>query len=180
MANEEPEVDQYDNPVTTPPGREDLLAPMVFDTAKPKSFPVTIDGVTYEARELSEAGHIEYERAASKYARLEDGVLTGLDGNAEARAVLLSQCLYVTAQVKGGSTVTQNVPLPTVKKWRTAVTKPLADRLRKLSGLDEEETEETLHRKIKQLQRKLRKIEDGKKSPDELPEGGPGRDDPKA
>lgn len=109
---------------------------------------VTIAGQKYVLREATEAVAAEYRNAAARAMRFESGRMRGHDGSAEADAELLSACLQ-------RSDTGAHVSPQEIRDWPTRVTSQLLKTLKQMSGMDDDEDEDSLRDRIADLEAKL-------------------------
>jgi len=100
---------------------------------KVQEVPVTIGGTKYLLREASEDAACQYRNAAMRGAKMTDGTVT-LGGAADVEPLLVSLCLF---EMDASGAVIRNVPLVTVKNWPARVVKPLFNKVKEMSSLDE-------------------------------------------
>lgn len=124
-----------------------------FDSLEPIEVPFKFRGKSYVLREASEDVACRYRNAILRVSKVEDGKFTAGDGFADTSAILVSGCLFEVTD--GGE---KSVPLPTVRAWPARVVKPLFQKAKEISDLDEKETPETLTEKILALQEQRSKL----------------------
>jgi hypothetical protein len=151
----------------------------------PVEIPVQYGGKHYILREASGQAIVEWQNAMFSAARLgPDGRPTSLDGAGNADMVLLALSLYeadeegkLRTNKLGYPDPRYLVPQSTIKAWPGRVQDRLLKRLRVISEMDEGENEETLTKRIEELQtrlnrvRALRKEEAPKKEPPDTTDG---------
>lgn len=124
---------------------------MIFDSVEPVEIKVTIKGEKYILREADEAAVVAYRNCQVRAARVVDGKFTGMGDIVNSEPLLLSKCLLYEKDRK-------NVPLEVINKWRHKVTKPLLERLKKISEIDTGDTIEGLEKRLAEDQKKLAKL----------------------
>lgn len=139
--------------------RHDLSEPMEFDDLEPIVVPVTLtrEGrkVPHLLKEASEDAAVKWRNAAMKHARYgESGRIETLPSVADCEPVLVALCLFEV--LPDGSH--RAVPESIVRQMPSRVVSKLFERARKISGLDDEETEEVLARRIERDTRELQKV----------------------
>lgn len=141
--------------------RKSLLEELVFDDLQPIEIPVRIAGKQYVLREASTDAATKYRNAVLKSTRLDrDGHAMSLDGSADVEPLLVSMCLFEVNDK--GETLNRPVNVSVVKTFPSKVTKELYDRVRAISGLGAEDTEEELEKEIKDLQERLEELREKK------------------
>lgn len=145
-----------------------LLSPLDF-TLAPQEVSVNLgDGKAYILKEASEADAAEWRNACQRAARMQDGKVVGVDGLGGVQALLVSRCLWERTGAVGPDGRPQDVRVPPerVRSWPARVVRPLYDRARLLSDLDERpETEAELVKAIAEMQEKLTALRAGKPAP---------------
>lgn len=134
------------------------MEPMVFESLEKIEVPVKIAGKDYMLTEVSESGAAKYKNAQMSSTR----VVEGADGNKHAtvsglsdtEGLLVSQCLFEVTANNGRKSVELNI----IKTWPHRITKQLFDKAEEISGLGVKETEETLKKRLKDTQEKLKKL----------------------
>lgn len=133
------------------------VAPGIYDDIvldlEPKSVRVTLAGEPYLLREASEDAACRFHNAAMRAAKMSDGKVTGVDGVADSEPILVAGCLFKLVKVKGRD-VEQPVSLQFVRDLPARVVKPLFERAKRISGLDEE-PESVLRKRIAEDTKKL-------------------------
>ncbi len=154
------------------------LHTLIFDDLTPREEAVKIGKDWYLLREASEWAACAYRNEGMKGARFEDGKLRSVDGVANVEPLLVHLCLFFAVgdppDGTNGSNGTLkvameptrgdplNVPLKTVRSWPSRIVKPLFDRAKQLSELEEDESEEFIKEQIKVYTEKLEKINETK------------------
>lgn len=149
------------------------------DDLEPRWEPVTLGKKKYLVRELGTDGGAKYTYHQVKGTKLDaEGRPVGVpESIGTSNAFLVSLCLFeVTVPTTWDGTyypeqeVLRPVPLQTIQGWPDRVTRAVAERAAKVSGLGAKETKLTLVRKMAELKRQL----------DAMPaDDGPGPGDPK-
>lgn len=153
-----------------------------FDDIKPFAVHVNYRREKFVMVEASAAVAIAFRNSAIRSARLNDGKVVGLDGAADGDAVLLGSCLcradenYVPREHdKQGNPV--GVGAAFVRSMPNRVTEPLVLRLKEMSALNDEDTVESLEKRIKSDTEKLAKLKAQQPAAapaaDPLPKDGP-------
>ncbi len=135
------------------------LDDIIFTDLKPIEIRVTIGDDKYVLVEASGAAACEWQNSLLRGTRLgPDGRPESLDGMADAEPKLVSLCLFRI--LSDGPQIGGRVPvaLTTIKGWPGRVQRLLYKKAREISQLDDEDTEESLTRRIAELQLKLDKI----------------------
>ncbi len=135
---------------------EEDLAPMDLGDLTPAVVPVRLGGEDYVLREASGAVAVMYRNKQLAATRIKDGKFDGVGNAADAEPYLVSLCLFKL--VDG---VEHAVRESTVRAWRQSVQTVLFERVKRISGMDEEETEESLERQLGEVQRKLDRVRQG-------------------
>ena len=137
--------------------------PIVFDTLELAKVPVTLVGEEYLLYEATEGQVVSWRNHHLKSTRMADGKVIGMDGMADSEPLLVSLCLRK---------VTKNGEVPvsivTIKNWPVAVVSCLFERAKQISGLNEEENEDMLVKRINELTKKLEEVrgKNSKNSPE--------------
>lgn len=98
-----------------------------------------IGGKPYLLREADAAGAAKYRNYMMACTRMTDGKVTGVKDLADAEVLLVSLCLFHCDDK--GMWVT--VPAATLKSWPARVLKPLFDKAKEISQLDEKAPEDS-------------------------------------
>ena len=121
--------------------------------------PVKVNGKSYILREADAGQVASFRNKATSGAVMENGKVVGMKGVGELNCYLVSLCLVVDDEKR------TPVSLETIKKWPSKVVEKLADEAARISELkDEEETEETLSKKIEELNKALTELRARNKS----------------
>lgn len=153
------------------------LTPLIFDgdDATPHCEPVQIGLTKYWLHEASEGDAVVFSSARARSARMVDGKVVGVDNIGEISPLLVSLCLFRAAAdgtfprlSDGSPDLKSRVPVAEVKRLPARIVRQLFDRALLVSELKdaEEETEEDLEKKIRELQSKLFKMRTGKSAGD--------------
>ncbi len=131
-----------------------------FDDLSVTEVPVSYGGIKYILREASEDVAAAYRNASIAGAKLEDGKLVEMPGNiAGVQALLVSRCLFpITGE---GEVSTKPVPQKVVGGWPSRVVKPLFEKVKEISELDEEEDLEALFKQRDKLNERISELEEG-------------------
>lgn len=129
-----------------------------FDDLTPLEIPVLFRDKKYKLYEATEDAARQYNNSQTKCTEFSEGGVSGIKGPlADSRSLLLSLCLFnVNEQGDKGSPV----PLKFILSWPARVVKPLFEKLKEISGIDEdEESEDSLKKEIEKLQVKLTNLQ---------------------
>lgn len=126
--------------------------PMIFDDLTPVEVPVTVGAKQYVLREANGDAAVKYRNAMLACTQIsQDSKAVSIRGMADLEPFLVSLCLF-DAQ---GKSVTKNEIL----SWPSRVQKALFARAKTISGLNEEDTVESLKKEQKIIEEKLVKLE---------------------
>lgn len=144
---------------------DDLRAPMEFETAELIEVPVKIEGKDYVLREADEAAAVAYTDARMAATKFESDAndkirVTGMDGLAKVRPLLVSKCLFKVCEDDPDSM--EPVPYEAVLRMKPHIVKELFERAKLISNLEEKETPEEINKKIADLERKRSSLSDDK------------------
>lgn len=128
-----------------------------FDFA-PVEIPVTVNGVAYVLQDASAGDAAKFKNRSTSGILMEDGKVVGVKGVGELNCYLVSLCLKKADEKR------TPVPLDVISKWPERVVKPLAAKAAEISELNETETEESLVKKINELNKQLETIRESKKA----------------
>lgn len=134
---------------------------MVFDSLELTRVPVKIAGAAYVLQEATAGAARDYRNAQMKTFKISDGKMTGMEGTADLDLILVSLCLFKEMSTPGAY---QPVPLVQVQEWPDKVIKALSTKAKEISDLDDQDTVETVDKKIADLQKK-REMLAAKESP---------------
>lgn len=134
-----------------------------FDDLAPIEIPVKVGGKAYLLREASGDAACKWRNALLKATRLgPEGKPVSIDGMADTEPLLISLCLFETADNGDGSrTATKPVSIATIRSWPARVQAKLFAKCKDISALDETETEEALRKRLEDTQRKLDALQNG-------------------
>lgn len=124
---------------------------MNFDDLTLIEIPVSINKEKFFLREATEDAARQYRNASVAAARMEDGKVVGVSGVGDIQSLLISLCLFTADTGK-------NIPLSVVRGWPSRIVRPLFDKAKEISQLDEKDTAATLEEKITKLQEQLSSI----------------------
>lgn len=142
----------------------DLTSPIEFDSPEPIIVPVTYKGKRYVLKEASEAAAVAYRNAQLKGARYDkDGNPIGNVSIAEAEPVLVQHCVF---EVYGSDDRQRPVLMSQVLDWHPKFVRQLFERVKAISQIDDDVTEETILAQIGRLQSMLERIRAGKEQPE--------------
>jgi hypothetical protein len=126
-----------------------------FSNLEPIEIAISYKGQNYFLREASEDAHKQYRSRAMKCYST-DGQIKNPDLVAETPQWFVQQCLYT----ESGGDSSKRIAIDIIKSMPTRIVSKLFTKLRKISGMDEEElTAEELRRRIDELQKKLEEVE---------------------
>lgn len=148
--------------------------PIVLDDLEPVEVPVSFklngQAFRYVLTEASEDAYCKwrnYQIAATKFV---DGKAAGWTNMADSKPLLVSLCLYapgpdgkIRRGPDGNPLPADQVKLAAVRGWPTKIVTPLFVRAKDISGLNEEETEESLLKQRAEIDEKLAAL--GKEDP---------------
>lgn len=134
-----------------------------FDDLSLIEVPVTIAGKKYVLREASEATAAAYRNASIAGAKMEDGRVSELPRNLGGlQSLLVSQCLfpYVVVDSEVGSTIS-SIPVARslINGWPSRIVKPLFEKAKEISELDEDESLEALIKQRNRLNERIVNLE---------------------
>lgn len=136
-----------------------MASVMKFDL-EPHVEPVTIGGVDYFLKEASGDAACKWKNTIMKSTKIgPDGKPVGIDGLADSEPILVSLCL-VEAD-KDGSPSKRHVSVSTIRSWPARIQTALFEKAKEISGLNDEETEEVLEKRLQETEAKLLKLKDG-------------------
>lgn len=115
-------------------------------------------GKNYILREAKGATVVEFNDMRLKATRMSDGKVVGIDGMANAEPFLVSRCLFEVDAEGKETAISPGV----VKSFPGHVMTRLYIEAKKLSKIDEEETEETVMKEMARLQKKIVEIRTAK------------------
>jgi hypothetical protein len=125
-----------------------------FDIA-PVTIQVNIFGVSYVLREASGDATCKYHNFMSENTELKDGQPYRYHNFADREPLLVSLCLYDATNITP-------VQLEVVRSWPSRVVEKLFEKVKEISGMNaEEETKETLLKRLDEINKKLAALEKG-------------------
>lgn len=133
---------------------KDIDPDLDFTNLEPIEIPIPYGSVTYYLREASEDTHKQYRSRAMKCYDT-DGHIKNPDMAAETPLWFVQMCLYK----ESGGDPKNRVDLTIVRNMPTRIVAKLFDKARKISGMDQEETAESIRKRISELQKQLEEIE---------------------
>lgn len=146
----------------------DLNAPIIFESLEPIEVPVRLGKVDYVLREISGGDAAKFRNQALKYARYDpSGRITQAGDIGNLEPFLVSLCLW-KLEPDGKK---ERVPEIVVRGWKASIVSALFARAKAISRLDEDREEETVDsvtKKIDELQRKLALLRNGHDTPREV------------
>jgi hypothetical protein len=130
---------------------------MNFDDLQPIEIPVKFRNRRFGLREASGDSAVKYRNAMLDATRLgPDGKPISVKGMANIEPLLVSMCLIEYIADKDGKDRERPVSEAAVRSWPNRILKPLYEKCKAISALNEDdETEEALVRRIDELQKKL-------------------------
>lgn len=151
------------------------LAPIVFpaESLQPVEVEVNVGGRKLILREASEGDAVEWQNASSRAMRMTRDRAVHVGDLGELEPLLVHLCLYVPDPATGRvPMITVNnvsvpnrnarVPLAEVKGWLARVVGPLFERAKRISRLDQADTEEGLVKQIEELHQRLADLRERK------------------
>lgn len=147
----------------------------VYEDLEPITFPIRVRGHRYLVREASEDAARKYRNAGAQSARMQDGKVVGVVGIADVQSLLVSLCTYIPdadgriRMLKGDDRPDPRylVSLDKVRSWSSKTVQDLFEKIKKISDLGEEDTEESLSKTIQDATERLNKLQAGKPSAEE-------------
>lgn len=112
---------------------------MEFDLSF-REFPLKLSGKKYIIREANGTAATKYRNALIAGARLKDSKVEGLEGVAKVEPLLVSECVFELDNK--GKPMDTHVPLATVIAWPSRVIKPVFNKIKEISDLDEKPEDE--------------------------------------
>ncbi len=153
-----------------------------FDDVAPQMMKVKYQNKWYLLCEADEDASIAYRDKATSGLSFNDGKLAKVDRLGEIQVLLVSRCLYQLNQETMKVEYTGprgDIPVKVspivLRSWPSQFVKRMFDWVKRVSRLDEADTEEQLEKQIKEMQARLAKMREGK----DRPEGAEGIGDPK-
>jgi len=129
-----------------------------YDDDVPDEFRFTVNRTNYILREPSEDVNVRLRTQQFRNARMTDGKITqNLDSLAESQVILLAGCVVYA----DGPNMDKLISAKDIKTWPSRVTKDVFMRARKMGRMDEEDTEENLTARIKELEERLDALRNG-------------------
>lgn len=114
--------------------------------------PVRIKGVDYILIECSEEDATRWRNHAIRAAKMKSGKVSAMGDIAEMEPILVSYCLHTKDK-------RQPVPLSTILQWPSRYVKPIFERAKVISGLNEKLTAAQIRERIAELQEELEEME---------------------
>lgn len=137
----------------------DLTVPTLIDldNLEPISIPVKRRGKNYVLREALESVAVRFKNAKARAVKFSDGKSTGIDGLAECEPLLVAGCLFeeLPPKQQGGPPTYRSVPEHAIRDWTAREIKPLYEAALKISGLEDDESVESLEKQRDEITRKL-------------------------
>lgn len=127
-----------------------------FDSGlEPLEKSVKYKGKNYIVVEADESSASAWRNFNISAAKLKDGELAGFGKIADGTALLVSKCLF---EIKPDGT-RASIPQEQLTLWPSRIIRPLFDWIKKVSELGEEDTIESLKKRIAEDTKKLAKLE---------------------
>jgi len=118
--------------------------------------PVKLNGADYVLREADEETAAMFNNARLAGIRLEDGKMAGLPSDiASLQSLLVSRCLFTVSPDGSKSRVDRGI----VKGWPSRVVKPLFERAKEISDLDETPTLAQLREQRDAIDKQIKDLE---------------------
>lgn len=115
----------------------------------------TIGPRSFLIREADEAAIVKWRNSQVKASKLDQATGRIIIGEvADSDPLLISLCLFEKTEKDGKETLSP-VPLSVITKWPNRVTKKILDRIKEISELNEDDTEEGLTKRLAALSEKL-------------------------
>jgi hypothetical protein len=134
-----------------------------FEDLEPIAIPVTIGKKAYILREATGDDACKWRKYLFRSTKMEGGKpIMSMDTLADSEPLLLSYCMHEEYADKNGETKERKVDLQVIRAWPNRVIRPLFEKAKAISALDEQEqTEEQIVKKIEELKEKLTNIREG-------------------
>lgn len=133
---------------------QDVDKDLDFGNLEPIEIPIPYGSTTYYLREASEDTHKQYRSRAMKCYDAGGGIKNP-DMAAETPQWFVGMCLFT----EPGGDSKKRVPSDVLKTMPTRIVAKLFDKVRKISGMDEEETVESLTKRIEELQKQIEELQ---------------------
>lgn len=142
----------------------------VFSDPTPLAEPIVMGNKKYVLREASEGAVCKWRNVQIRSAKFDEkGKLSSPGDVADSEPTLVSECVFETINPDNSVVIVtfpdgsqhspgQKVSFNKVCNWPSRIVRPLFERIKQISGLNEVETEETLNEKIGKLQEELEEI----------------------
>jgi len=128
-----------------------------FEDLTPIELPVKIAGKEYLLREASGEDARIYNNARMRGVQMEgDKILSLPEDSAGIPSLLVSRCLWETKDGKP----TARVAIQKVRGWPERVIKPLFEKAKDISELQDEDTEEGLYKQMADLRERMKKLKE--------------------
>lgn len=122
-----------------------------FDSLELIRIPVKLGGKSYTLQEADEAANITFENAKLKAARFStDGKFVGHGELASGQPLLVSMCLLDADN--------RPVPIEVIQKWPGRIVDKLFEKIKEISGMNADDTVESLEKEIGRLTERLSKL----------------------
>lgn len=131
-----------------------------FGGLEPRSVPVKYEGKNYVLREASEDAHVKYRNAVLRASKLnEKGNISSMDGMADSEPILVAACLFEQYTDAKGAQRERPMLVNQILQWPTRVVKPLYEKAKEMSDINQDETKDQLKKTIENARKKLEKLE---------------------
>lgn len=144
---------------------------LVYEDLEPIRIPFRVKKHRYILVEASEDAARKYRNAGARSARMADGKVIGVDGIADVQSLLVSLCVFIPDDHGRVRLYKDDIPdqrfrveLDTVRGWSAKTVKDLFNRIKEISDLNEDDTEETLAKRIEEDTKRLNELRIGKAS----------------
>lgn len=134
-----------------------------FEDLEPIAIRVPIGKKSYILREATGDDACKWRKYLFRSTKMEGGKpIMSMETLADSEPLLLSYCMHEEYTDKDGQTKERKVDLAVIRAWPNRVIRPLFEKAKAISALDEQdETEEQLVQKIGDLNEKLVKLREG-------------------
>lgn len=139
---------------------------MSFESLDRIIVPITIGSRKFKLYDASEDAAVKFQNIASRAAKFTGGELSGIEGAANVEPLLVSMCLW---EVKDGQEI--SISEGEIRKWPSRVVKPIFDKARKISGMDDDrfKTVQDVDKEIGRLQKRRAELVSDQTAPKDTP-----------
>jgi hypothetical protein len=124
--------------------------------------PVRFRGVDYILTDADEDTAVKFRNHGLRSAKMSEGSVVGVTGGAEVELILVAGCLFkINPKVTGGR---ERVQPDDLKKWPSRVIKPLFEKAKEISELNEATDLPSIDRQIERLQKLRARIVEKEKA----------------